>query len=110
MKTVYLFFLLITAGCGAPPWLKTNTSEIPNFVWSPFPGVVIEDSEYDNLYSITVKCAAYLDFNDFTISKLEDTCAADDFVGEAYFLISQDQLKELAIFKKRYWDYYLRGR
>ena len=110
MKYLLLSLVAIIMGCGGGDLLRTNTADIPNFVWQPFAGVVIESSEHEGLYKVTVKCQAYLDFSDFAISELEEECSVNDFVDEAHFLVSRDQLNALAVQKKRYWDYYLNRR
>ena len=101
---VLLLSMFLLMGCGAKALMPDELPR-PGFVWQPFPGVVFTPSEHPGLYKITIRCNAALDFEDFEVSKeVIEPCEAKDFAGEVHYLVTTDQVADLA----EYWDSYLR--
>ena len=101
---ILLLLMCLLIGCGNRALLPDELPR-PGFSWSPFPGVVFTESEHPGLYRITVRCNALLDFEDFQISKEVLTpCEAQDFAGKVHYMVTSDQVADLA----EYWDSYLK--
>ena len=101
---ILLLSMVLLMGCGAKALMPDELPR-PGFSWQPMPGVVISATDTPNLYQITLRCNAFLDFETGKISEeVLEVCEVSDYEEEAYYLISTDQIADLLEHKRSYWD------